>query len=209
MIEVLCRSQSLRCVTHKALERSSDTAHLWSVFETLSQGLTAEWHRPSNHWPSLRRRCAFDHVNRGLTFGPPETHLGQTHRSAPTTSIKTLKYIFITLLTLVVLLYGLPAMLVHLPVVQRRLAAESGRVLSAVLRAPVRIDAQFILDAFASKDSTSTGGVDFQIRAIRLARGRVSYDVGHGQPEEGHFDAAHIRAEGILAFKKSENRNER
>ena len=33
MIEVLRRSQSLRCVTHKALERSSDTAHLWSVFE--------------------------------------------------------------------------------------------------------------------------------------------------------------------------------
>ena len=140
MIGVLRRSQSLRCVTHKALERSFDTAHLWSVFETLSQGLTAEWHRPSNHWPSPRRRCAFDHVNRGLTFGPPETHLGQTYRSAPTTSIKTLKYIFITLLTLVVLLYGLPAVLVHLPVVQRRLAAESGRVLSAVLRAPVRID---------------------------------------------------------------------
>lgn len=166
------------------------------------------------------------------------------------------------------LLYGLPAVLVHLPVVQRRLAAESGRVLSAVLRAPVRIDevdiawpdgltlrrvalddragqpllradrlsggidlgallrgqlrftsarlvgfdihlrkatpdsplnAQFILDAFASKDSTSTGGVDFQIRAIRLARGRVSYDVGRDQPEEGHFDAAHIRAEDIDA----------
>ena len=140
MIGVLRRSQSLRCVTHKALERSSNTAHLWSVFETLSQGLTAEWHLPSNHWPSPRQRCAFDHVNRGLTFGPPETHLGQTYRSAPIPSIKTLKYIFITLLTLVVLLYGLPAVLVHLPVVQRRLAAESGRVLSAVLRAPVRID---------------------------------------------------------------------
>ena len=37
MIGVLRRSQSLRCVTHKALERSSNTAHLWSVFETLSQ----------------------------------------------------------------------------------------------------------------------------------------------------------------------------
>ena len=166
------------------------------------------------------------------------------------------------------LLYGLPSVLVHLPVVQRRLATESSRLLSGLLRAPVRIgevdvawlegitlrrvaiddrdgrpllradrlaagidlvalmqgqitltsarlvgfdirlrkaspdaplNAQFIFDALASHDTTSTGGIRLQIRGIRLARGRMSYDVGNERPADGRFDANHLRADDIDA----------
>ena len=182
--------------------------------------------------------------------------------------IKTLKYILVALLAVALLLYGLPAVLVHVPAVQRRLAKEASRLLTAKLGAPVKLgevditwpdgltlrhvaiddlsarpllradrlsggidlgalllgqvrftsarligfdiqlrktdpdgplNAQFIFDALASKDTTSAGGIDLAIRGIRLSRGRMSYDVGRGQPLAGRFDVAHLRADDIDA----------
>ena len=184
------------------------------------------------------------------------------------TDIKTLKYIFIALLAVALLLYGLPVVLVHVPAVQRHLAKGASHLLTAKLGAPVKLgevditwpdgltlrkvaiddlsgrpllradrlsggidlgalllgqvrftsarligfdiqlrkanpdsplNAQFIFDALASKDTTSTGGIDLAIRGIRLSRGRMSYDVGRGQPLAGRFDATHLRADDIDA----------
>ena len=55
------------------------------------------------------------------------------------TDIKTLKYIFIALLTVALLLYGLPVVLVHVPAVQRHLATKASHLLTAKLGAPVKL----------------------------------------------------------------------
>ena len=55
------------------------------------------------------------------------------------TDIKTLKYIFIALLAVALLLYGLPVVLVHVPAVQRHLAKGASHLLTAKLGAPVKL----------------------------------------------------------------------
>lgn len=59
---------------------------------------------------------------------------------------------------------------------------------------------QFVLDAFASKDSVKKkSNLDLRINSLLIRRGRVSYDIRSEQETPGKFNPKHIRLSNILA----------
>ena len=59
---------------------------------------------------------------------------------------------------------------------------------------------QFVLDAFASKDSVKKkSNLDLRVNSLLIRRGRVSYDIRSEQETPGKFNPKHIRLSNILA----------
>ena len=59
---------------------------------------------------------------------------------------------------------------------------------------------QFVLDAFASKDTVKKkSNLDLRINSLLIRRGRVSYDVLSAERTPGKFNPQHIRLSNILA----------
>lgn len=59
---------------------------------------------------------------------------------------------------------------------------------------------QFVLDAFASKDSVKKqNNLDLRINSLLIRRGRLSYNVRSEQETPGRFNPKHIRLSNILA----------
>ena len=59
---------------------------------------------------------------------------------------------------------------------------------------------QFIIDAFSSKDKTSSGNTDLRINALIVRRGQLTYDEWyHPRPVSGRFSPHHIRLTDIDA----------
>ena len=59
---------------------------------------------------------------------------------------------------------------------------------------------QFILDAFASKDTVKKkSNLDLRINSLLIRRGRISYDVLSAGKTPGKFNPQHIRLSNILA----------
>ncbi|MDR1408578.1 MAG: translocation/assembly module TamB domain-containing protein [Tannerella sp.] len=50
---------------------------------------------------------------------------------------------------------------------------------------------QFLIDAFASRDTTKSSGLDLQIKSVQLRRGQLNYSVS-GTPESMSFDPQHV-----------------
>ena len=62
------------------------------------------------------------------------------------------------------------------------------------------INLQFIIDAFSSKDKTSSGHTDLRINALIVRRGQLTYDEWyHPRPVSGRFSPQHIRLSDIDA----------
>ena len=62
------------------------------------------------------------------------------------------------------------------------------------------INLQFIIDAFSSKDKTSSGHTDLRINALIVRRGQLTYDEWyHPRPASGRFSPHHIRLTDIDA----------
>ena len=59
---------------------------------------------------------------------------------------------------------------------------------------------QFVLDAFASKDTVKKkSDLDLRINSLLIRRGKVSYDVLSAESTPGKFNPQHIRLSNILA----------
>lgn len=58
---------------------------------------------------------------------------------------------------------------------------------------------QFVLDAFAAKDTTSSGAIDLRINSLLLRRGRIAYDVLSAPVTPGKFNPSHIQLRNIIA----------
>ena len=59
---------------------------------------------------------------------------------------------------------------------------------------------QFVLDAFASKDTIKKqSNLDLRINSLLIRRGKVSYDIRSEQETPGKFNPKHIRLSNILA----------
>lgn len=59
---------------------------------------------------------------------------------------------------------------------------------------------QFVLDAFASKDTVKKkSNLDLRINSLLIRRGKVSYDVLSAESTPGKFNPQHIRLSNILA----------
>lgn len=59
---------------------------------------------------------------------------------------------------------------------------------------------KFVLDAFASKDTTDTkSSIDLRINSILMRRGRLSYDVLSEAQTPGKFNAQHVKLRNIIA----------
>lgn len=59
---------------------------------------------------------------------------------------------------------------------------------------------QFVLDAFASKDTVQKeNNLDLRINSILIRRGKLSYDVASEEETPGLFNANHIRLQNLLA----------
>lgn len=59
---------------------------------------------------------------------------------------------------------------------------------------------QFVLDAFASKDSIKKqSNLDLRINSLLIRRGKLSYDVLSAEKTPGKFNSQHIRLSNILA----------
>lgn len=59
---------------------------------------------------------------------------------------------------------------------------------------------KFVLDAFASKDTTDTkSNIDLRINSILMRRGKLSYDVLSEAQTPGKFNAQHVKLSNIIA----------
>lgn len=59
---------------------------------------------------------------------------------------------------------------------------------------------QFVLDAFASKDTVShSSALDLRINSLLIRRGTVSYDLHSAPLTPGKFNPRHLRLQNILA----------
>lgn len=59
---------------------------------------------------------------------------------------------------------------------------------------------QFVLDAFASRDTVkSENNIDLRINSILMRRGRVAYDVLSEEETPGKFNAQHVKLHNIIA----------
>ncbi|MDO4164556.1 MAG: translocation/assembly module TamB domain-containing protein [Bacteroides sp.] len=59
---------------------------------------------------------------------------------------------------------------------------------------------QFVLDAFASKDTVKKeSNLDLRINSLLIRRGKLSYDVLSAEETPGKFNAQHIRLQNIIA----------
>ncbi|MCD8183725.1 MAG: translocation/assembly module TamB [Bacteroides sp.] len=59
---------------------------------------------------------------------------------------------------------------------------------------------QFVLDAFASKDTVKKeNNLDLRINSLLIRRGKLSYNVHSAEETPGKFNASHIRLSNILA----------
>lgn len=58
---------------------------------------------------------------------------------------------------------------------------------------------QFLIDAFASKDSTSNTNIDLRINSILVRWGRINYDVLSARQTPGIFNTRHLAVSGINA----------
>lgn len=59
---------------------------------------------------------------------------------------------------------------------------------------------KFVLDAFASKDTTNTkSNIDLRINSILMRRGKLAYDVLSEAQTPGKFNAQHVKLQNIIA----------
>jgi hypothetical protein len=91
-----------------------------------------------------------------------------------------------------------------LPLLHGRLVFSSAQLFSFQLDlrketpdSPLNI--QFIIDAFASKDSTEKSGIDLHIHTLNIRRGKFSYHVASEMPTPGVFNAKHLDISNISA----------
>lgn len=71
------------------------------------------------------------------------------------------------------------------------------------------LNMQFLIDAFASKDTTSKTPIDLRIKTILIRRSKFSYDITGERHNPDKFDAKHIQVNNIngniapVSFKKN------
>lgn len=59
---------------------------------------------------------------------------------------------------------------------------------------------QFVLDAFASKDTIKKeSNLDIRINSLLIRRGKLSYNVLSAEETQGKFNAQHIQLRNIIA----------
>jgi hypothetical protein len=92
-----------------------------------------------------------------------------------------------------------------LPLLQQRIAVHSVQLFGFDIRLyrptpEAEPNFQFVLDAFASNDTTkSEFPVDVRINSILIRRGAVSYDVLSAPVDSGRFDPSHLHVRNLTA----------